>query len=179
MDPVNVGMQVSEHNEHQIYNFFEEIAKSPEELEEMHTQFNLYNQSLAPFDSSGPHPALCWKYKMNARQFWVAFLTRANALARLGNRIFQCPANSVPCERAFSTQNFIHSKMRNHLKPDHVDKLTYIYMNRRALRLKGQKHRDDVEVNYLDLSTLTAEEEVELEDKLLHEEDDEEYGEEY
>jgi hypothetical protein len=38
MNPANVGMHVNQHNEGRIYNFFTQIATSPIELEELHTQ---------------------------------------------------------------------------------------------------------------------------------------------
>jgi hypothetical protein len=114
MNPTNVGISVNQHNEGRIYNFFAQITASSAELEQLHTQFNLFNQSVSSFDQS----ALCWKYKSNPQQFWISALIRASALAKLDNRIFQCPANSVPSERAFSTQNFIHNKIHNHLNPE-------------------------------------------------------------
>ncbi len=169
MDPANAGIPVNQHNEARIYDFFTQIATSSTELEQLHTQFNLFNQSVSPFEQS----ALCWKYKSNAQQFWISALIRAPALAKLGNRIFQCPANSVPGERAFSTQNFLHSKIHNHLSAERVDKLTYIYMNSHVFRAKDGNN-ENVVVNRYSLSTLTAEEEMELEDRLLQE-DDEEY----
>jgi hAT family C-terminal dimerisation region len=167
MNPANVGMHVNQHNEGRIYNFFTQIATSPIELEGLHTQFNLFNKSISPFEQS----ALCWKYKNNPRQFWISALIRATALAKLGNRIFQCPANSIPSERAFSTQNFIHSKIRNRLNPEHVDKLTYIYMNSHVFRVRDGKNENTV-VNCYSLDILTPEQEIELEDTLLQEEDE-------
>jgi hAT family C-terminal dimerisation region len=43
-------------------------------------------------------------------------------------------ANSVPCERAFSALNQLHTKTRNALTPERVDKLLYIQINSRTLR---------------------------------------------
>jgi len=90
----------------------------------------------------------------------------APVLGKLGNRIFQAPANSVPSKRSFSTQNFLHSKAHNHLDPIRVDKLTYIYMNSRVLRGKGSTID-----NYVDLETLSPEEAMELENELLQEDE--------
>ena len=136
----------------------------------MHTHFTLFNQSLTPFEQptlAHPHSgALCWNYKLDPRKFWIIAMHHAPVLGKLGNRIFQAPANSVPSERSFSTQNFLHSKTRNRLGAMRVDKLTYIYMNSRVFRGK------DIVDNCVDLETLTAEEALELEDQLLQEEDE-------
>ena len=94
-------------------------------------------------------------------------MNHAPALGKLGNRIFQAPANSVLSEHSFSTQNFLHSKAHNHLNPIQVDNLTYIYMNSRVFHGKGS-----IIDNYVDLETLTPEEVMELEDQLLQEEDE-------
>jgi hypothetical protein len=171
MDPANVGMDINQHNEDRIYNFFTQIVISSIELEELHTQFNLFNKSISPFEQ----PALYWKYKNSPRQFWISALLRATALAKLDNRIFQCPANSVPSERAFSTQNFIHNKIRNRLNPEHVDKLIYIYMNSRVFRARERKN-EILMVNRYNLDTLIPEQEIELEDILLQEEDEDIWG---
>jgi hypothetical protein len=40
----------------------------------------------------------------------------------------------VPCERAFSALNQLHTKTRNALTPERVDKLLYIQINSRTLR---------------------------------------------
>jgi hAT family C-terminal dimerisation region len=55
-------------------------------------------------------------------------------LPKLAVRIFSCPANSVTSEQAFSTQNFLHNKVRNRLQSTQVDKLIFIYMTDRVLR---------------------------------------------
>jgi hypothetical protein len=43
-------------------------------------------------------------------------------------------ANSVPSERAWSSMNFIHSKSRNQLSLDTIDKLQFININYQVLR---------------------------------------------
>jgi hypothetical protein len=42
-------------------------------------------------------------------------------------------ANSALSEQAFSSMNYIYSKMRNRLLVERADMLQYIYMNPRAL----------------------------------------------
>jgi hypothetical protein len=119
----------------------------------MHTHFALWREQLTPFEKG----AFCWKFAgKGAREFWVSTINRTKALGILCNRLFSTPANSVPSERSFSTQNFIHTKIRHKLKPDRVDKLTYIYMNSRVFdgRTEGNQH------------ILTADEEEQLEEEM-------------
>jgi len=40
----------------------------------------------------------------------------------------------VPCERAFSALHQLHTKTRNALTPERVDKLLYIQINSRTLK---------------------------------------------
>jgi len=108
---------------------------------------------LTPFEKG----AFCWKFAgTGAREFWIFTINRTKALGTLCNRLFSTPANSVPSERSFSAQNYIHSKMRNSLKPDCVDKLTYIYMNSRIFNARKEGNQ-----------LLTADEEEEMEEEML------------
>jgi hypothetical protein len=47
-------------------------------------------------------------------------------LFQLANRLLYTLANSVSYERNFSFMNIFHSKSRNRLTPERVDKLLYI-----------------------------------------------------
>ena len=85
----------------------------------------------------------------------------AKVLSPLALRIFSTPSNSVPSERAFSVMNFLHSKARNRLESERVDKLTYIYINTRIF------HRVNNEGFVFDIYELIEEEEVEFEQELL------------
>src|SRR5579859_4408750 len=93
--------------------------------------------------------------RRNRGEFWVSTINCTKALGTLCNRLFSTPANSVPSERSFSAQNYIHTKTRNSLKPDRVDKLTYIYMNSRVLDARKEGNQ-----------LLTAEEEEQLEEEM-------------
>lgn len=148
-----------------MQKFFRQSANSIEEADTMYIHFSLWRRQLSPFDKG----AICWDYvDHGAREFWVSAINRSSSLGRLGNRLYSTPANSVPSERSFSTQNFIHSKVRNCLKPERVNKLTYIYMNSRVFRVKKER-----EIGF-DLYELTAEEEQQFEEELMQEEEEEE-----
>ena len=82
-----------------------------------------------------------------AREFWISTLNRTKALGTLCNRLFSTPANSVPSERSFSIQNYIHTKIRNSLKSDRVDKLIYIYMNSRIFDARKEDNKYILTIN--------------------------------
>jgi hAT family C-terminal dimerisation region len=80
--------------------------------------------------------------------FWQLHFDDNNALAQLADRVLHTLANSVPCERAFSALNQLHTKTRNALTPERVNKLLYIQINSRTLRrdaLAGKILRDEDE----------------------------------
>ena len=58
--------------------------------------------------------------------------------------------------------NFLHSKARNRLESERVDKLTYTYINTRIFR------RINSEGPVFDIYELTEEEEVEFEEEMLY-----------
>jgi hAT family protein len=58
----------------------------------------------------------------------------APELSEIAIRLYNTTANSVASERSFSSMNFIHSKTRNQLQSESVDKLVYIQMNHRYIR---------------------------------------------
>lgn len=93
-------------------------------------------------------------------------------LAEFALRVFSTLANSVSSERAFSIQNWIQDKGRNHLKSEKTNKLTYISMNTHILEAL------QVTVNPSATSTsvklpheLSNEEEVAIEEGILQDEE--------
>jgi hAT family C-terminal dimerisation region len=77
-----------------------------------------------------------WEWVNHPIIFWQLHFDDNPALSKLADRILHTLANSVPCERNFSTMNFVHSLVRNRLTTERVDKLLYVQINRRTL------HRD-------------------------------------
>ena len=153
LDPVNRTIPLDDHSNQRILKFFQQCARSEEEANVMHTHFALWREQLTPFEKG----AFCWKFAdKGAREFWVSTINRTKALGILCNRLFSTPANSVPSERSFSTQNYLHTKTRNSLRSDRVDKLTYIYMNSRVFDERTEGDQD----------ILTAEEEEQLDEDM-------------
>jgi hypothetical protein len=106
------------------------------------------------------HPAAL--HLDNPIVYWKSYLFDDihSGLATLAVRIFEAIGNSVASERAFSTMNLIHTKLRNRLGAEKSDKLIYIYMNQRVLaRNRSIYLGDPVEK--------TQEEQLELEDYLI------------
>ena len=113
-----------------------------------------YRAHEGPFSDTN----VAWKIG-NPVVFWQAYYAFSTELAQLAIRLFKTPANSVPSERSCSAQNFIHNKFRNRLHQSKVDKLTFIYKNRRVLNRKPPEQR-----RWEDLSN---QDEIEMEDQVL------------
>jgi hypothetical protein len=62
-------------------------------------------------------------------KFWLSRGDQWPAVKNPAYQIFQLLASSTASERNFSTFEFIHSKVRDCLKKDAVQKLVYIKMN--------------------------------------------------
>jgi hAT family C-terminal dimerisation region len=78
--------------------------------------------------------------------FWQLHFNNNNVLSQLADRVLYILATSIPCERAFSALNQLHTKTRNALTPERVNKLLYIQINRRTLRrdaLAGKLLKDE------------------------------------
>jgi uncharacterized protein (DUF4415 family) len=88
----------------------------------------------------------------------------APTLAPLTLRLYNSVTNSVTSERSFSTMNFVHSKTRNRLSAEKVNKLVYIQINDLVLedikaqgkaqgqwQEKGQEDTEDSDSDNLDM----------------------------
>jgi hypothetical protein len=60
-------------------------------------------------------------------------------LSRLAIRLHHTVANLVASERSFSQMNLQHSKLRNRLDAERVNKLVYISINSRTLDVTADK----------------------------------------
>lgn len=76
-----------------------------------------------------------WEFSKSPAIYWAQIYASGFApeLSELAMRVFQTPANSVPSERSFSTQNLVHDRKRNSLDPGRVNKLVFIHVNKRVL----------------------------------------------
>jgi hypothetical protein len=160
LDPKHWELPMGADTEHQIYQFIDKYTNTEDEATAARCEFLSFRSQLPPFEST----RYCWKHSTDPRMFWIMQTQHAKVIGALAVRIYSTPSNSVPSERAFSVMNFIHRKGRNSLGSEKVDKLTYTYINTRLFRrTEGARFVSD-------LSEISEEEEVELEDMLMQEE---------
>jgi hypothetical protein len=91
------------------------------ELKEINTYFKQHirdhNRAFSDFfdfrnhEGSFSDAALGWGYTKQPKPFWNCQETSSPALASFAKRLLITVGNSVPSERAFSTMNYIHSKL--------------------------------------------------------------------
>jgi hypothetical protein len=67
--------------------------------------------------------------KISVLKFWQSRGDQWPALQKLSQQVFSMVASSAASERNFSTHGFVHSKLRNCLSEDAVEKLVYIKTN--------------------------------------------------
>ena len=67
--------------------------------------------------------------KTKILNYWLTTGQRWPELQQLAIRVFQVAPSSTASERNFSTFGFVHSKGRNRLGPERVEKLVYIKSN--------------------------------------------------
>ena len=162
--PENRQVQIPVVYERPIYNFFRQYTNSQTEYETICEEFQAFRSQQAPFESI----RVCWDHIQKPKVFWSHQGSYTSMIGTLAKRIFSTPVNSVASERAFSIQNLIHTKLRNCLQSERVNKLTFAYMNARVLRSIEQKLTAQL------VHSLTPEEELALEEAMLVEEQEEE-----
>jgi hypothetical protein len=74
--------------------------------------------------------------KKSPLQYWQADGSAWPELQNVCVKLFTLATSSASSERNFSTMGFVHSKLRNSLGPDTVEKLVYIKTNHLAMNNK-------------------------------------------
>lgn len=175
LTPNNRELNMTSTYRSQLFQFFNDYSRSNEEAKGLREEYCYYVTQHSPFDAFDP----CWEHVNEPTVFWLLASIFTKYLGKFAIRIFKAPCNSVPSERAFSIQNLIHTKTRNQLHSDKVNKLTYLYINSRVF--KRQKLLNDTNLK-TDLKRsphdLTEAELVQMEDSLL-EEDESDVGSSY
>ena len=81
------------------------------------------------------HPgSKSWDMVHDPILFWMYNEAKCYELSSFTLRLLNTIGNSVPSERVWSNMNYIHSKSRNRLLLETVNKLLYIYNNLQILR---------------------------------------------
>ena len=85
---------------------------------------------------------------------WWSIIGREDApnLTRLAMHILSQTVSSSNCERNWTTFSMIHTKLRNRIKMENLEKLVYVHYNMR-LRAKNVKRHDTndqlIDLNYI------------------------------
>ena len=157
MDPEYHGLQPTTDEWSLIINFLQQYENPILRTGEARIQIANYLTRTGPFSSF--HPV--WNLADRPLAFWTEACLESPELGELAVRIFNTPANSVPSERAFSTQNIIHSKTRSNLSPMLTNMLAYIHVNKRILDRTETEIRSWHQMKDLELA--------EIEGELIHE----------
>ena len=70
------------------------------------------------------------KRNKTPEQFWALDGAEWPQLQRTAQKIFSLIASSASCERSFSAMGFVHSKLRNRLCHNTIEKLVFVRSNR-------------------------------------------------
>jgi hypothetical protein len=140
LDPILLGEGMTPEENHSVRNLLFKIPTDdanlidPELRRRLHRQYYDYmERALAAKNNTeyeyerlveGDQTPLGW-WKVNGRDY--------PDLAKIAVKLFSMAASSAASERNFSTMAFIHSKLRNRLKPETVEMLVYIKSNLAAL----------------------------------------------
>ncbi|RLN89474.1 hypothetical protein BBJ28_00021748 [Nothophytophthora sp. Chile5] len=87
---------------------------------------------------------LLMKGKLKVYDIWCG-LGRFPLLQSIALRLFRCASSSAASERNFSTHAYIHSKLRNRLAPEKVEKLVHIHFNAKNITEEDLEHYNDME----------------------------------
>ncbi|OWZ02083.1 Transposase [Phytophthora megakarya] len=97
-------------------------------------------------DGSSRQWKLLCDCKLPVFDFWCGF-KHYDILQSVAKQLFRCAGSTAAAERNFSTHAFIHSKLRNWLSPDRVEKLVHIFFNAKNVNNKDldeYTHIEDV-----------------------------------
>ena len=144
-----------------ITRFFRQYA-SPDQITTCIQNFWAFRAQIHAFFS---HPDFVWNYISNSVTFWDIAAKFSLTLDTLTSRLMQISDNSVPGERAWSIINLILIKSRNDLKNVNIDRLLFIYINKRILNKSNNP--DKKKLSYTHDVLASNEELAELEDLLL------------
>ncbi len=88
------------------------------------------------------HTCECWSYQSDSKLFWNFCKSFSSELSCLARRVMMLSINSMFAERNWFIMNLIMNKTRNSLHSINVNKLMFIYMNKRTLdRFKNTKSK--------------------------------------
>ncbi len=98
-----------------------------EVLFEQYTQFTI--NATKERDKNSFRYRMLTKGKITILQYWLTQGKCWQELSQIAIKLFNLVTSSAASERNFSTMGFVHSKERNRLNPDTVEKLVFIKSN--------------------------------------------------
>lgn len=125
-----------------VNKFFDTYIHDEKDRTMASRQFTEFRRASGAFDSKD---TALWALKHDPIAFWNLAENYAPQLAHLATRLWLCPANSVPSERAFSATNYVQNQYRTRLSTRTTSDLTYVYINYRALQRRTQLYQHQKE----------------------------------
>lgn len=122
LHPKNYKESLSPEQEKTIVAHFKKYTS---DYKAAYEQFLDFRKQEGSFGLDG----IAWEYSDKPSLFWRSMEISCPDLAPFARRVLITIANSVPSERAFSTMNYIHNKLRNSLTVERANKLSFIQMN--------------------------------------------------
>ena len=121
----------SEAASNDLFNVMESFASGDEEtLRKMQVELQSYLGQTGTFSNVFAKETIS---SVPPAEWWAACGGSAPNLRKLAMRVLSQTCSSSPCERNFSSAGFIHTKRRNRLQPSQLDKLLFVFQNRRLL----------------------------------------------
>jgi hypothetical protein len=153
ISPTNVRVTLSDQDKARCFASLESIAGSREASLKAKQEFYDFRGRRGVYAGGRS----CWSFISSPLHFWDDCDSEGAVLPHIARRLATTIANSVPSERAFSTMNLVHSKLRNRLVADRVEKQVYIHINRRILDHPPQARQlfNLTEQDWLDMETRT------------------------
>ena len=103
-------------------------------IKESNKYLQEYSESESESEKSCTGDAIVNDCDGNPRVFWATVRKRSfPKLSQICQRLFNLIASSCASERVWSYYELIQTKRRNHLKPETMEKLTFIHLNQTML----------------------------------------------
>lgn len=109
----------------QLKNYFTLFFEDEQEILNANTEFDAFSVEFSEVDD---------KFTCNPRVYWAQSGKRNYpALAKICLKLFQMICGSISVERVWNIFKFVHSKTRNKMSSERIEKLVFIYINSKLL----------------------------------------------
>ncbi|GBG59926.1 hypothetical protein CBR_g66732 [Chara braunii] len=81
--------------------------------------------------------------KLTPSEWWATYGGDVPDLQSIAIKVMGMSSTTTPTERNWSSMDFVHSKRRNNLKPETLEKLVYIHWNMQLLRVANNGGAND------------------------------------